>query len=910
MTLKKLIALVLGLGFIGVIVFAVTLVSLQNNLPQILKVEDYKPLLVSEVYARGGEKIGEFYRENRITVPFNKIPKTLVNAFLAAEDDTFFQHGGIDYVAIFRATIANLRAGRTVQGGSTITQQVAKTLLLKDPSKTITRKLKEALLAYKMEANLKKEEILYLYLNQIYFGNGAHGVGAAAETYFRKPVDKLTIAEMAILGGLPQAPSRYSPAEHPDRAKERQRYVLARMAATGAITHDEEEKALNEPIKVYARKEYKSVAPYFVETVRQMLVKELGEDQVLDNGLRIYTSVDFKAQTQAQEQVRAGLRLVDKRQGFRGPSKNLASEDEVNEFLFASRRKLLDDFSPVITIKPDGNRAEEPDEITIYQRKTGDVIDNLPDYVHPNQIVDAVVTAIDDKLGLVTVRFGEAQAMMDLKDMNWARKPDPTVPFDYSKPLDKPSQALKKGDVILVKVLAEKFYSPRLAGEVAPDPKNPKKKPLPKTNFDQTPFQNFAQVALEQDPIVEGSLISFDQKTQDILAMVGGFDFKRNEFNRAIQAARQTGSSFKAIVYASALDKGYTPVTPIVDAPIVFEEKDTEVTEGQEAETKKWKPSNYDNKFTGDVLFRTALIRSLNIPTVKIQSDIGVDWAMEYARRLGIFSPLNRDVTLALGSSGVTLYEMTKVFSQFGRMGQRIRPVIISKVVDKTGKQILGKTSLDIRFKEEIGALDQEFETKRQAALAANAQLPPGTDAAPEAPNKHKTPNLYFSDSEQLMSPTTSYLITSLLGAATSEPGATGGRARALGRPVAGKTGTTSGYYDTWFIGYTPQVATGVWVGFDEEKTMGVGEAGGRTALPIWLEYMKYVHEGLPVENFPVPAGVVFANIDAQTGQLASASSDRVAQQAFLQGTEPSNVSNSATTKKGETDFYKEDMAQ
>lgn len=905
MTLKKLIAFVLGLGFLGLVGFAIAVITIQNGLPNILKVEDYKPLLVSEIYARGGEKIGEFYRENRITVPFEKIPKTFINAFLSAEDDTFYQHGGIDYTAILRATFANLRAGRAVQGASTITQQLAKTLLLKDPSKTMARKLKEALLSYKMEKNLTKEEILYLYLNQIYFGQGAHGIGAAADTYFRKTVDKLTIAEMALLAGLPQAPSRYSPAEHPFRAKERQRYVLGRMAVTGAITQQQEQQALNEPIKVYTRKEYKQVAPYFVETVRQLLVKELGEDQVLDAGLRIYTSVDYKAQIAAQDQVRTGLRALDKRQGFRGPSKNIADEAEVTKFLLESRKKLMDDFSPMITVEPNGKRADEPDRIVVYHQKKGNQVYNLPEYVSIGQIVDAVVTDINDKQGLVTVRFGEAQAMMDLKDMDWARKPDPTVAYDYSKPVARPSQALKKGDVISVKVLSQKFSSERLAKLEAATKKG--KKPSLKT--EEANYENFAKVALEQDPVAEASLLSIDQKTQEILAMVGGYDFKRNEFNRAIQAARQTGSAFKSIVYASALDKGYTPVTPIVDAPIVFEEKDETVEEGEEPETKKWKPNNSENKFSGDVLFRTALIRSLNVPTVKIQSDIGVDWSIDYARRLGIFSPLNRDVTLALGSSGVTLYEMTKVFSEFGRMGQRVRPVLIHKVVDHDGKQILGETSLDMRFKDEVNALDTEFEQKRQAALTEAAQPASAkpNEEATEAPNNFKKPNLYFSDPEQLISPTTSFLTTSLLQGVASE--GTGARAATLGRPVAGKTGTSNGYFDAWFIGYTPQIATGVWVGFDDEKTLGPGEYGNRAALPIWLEYMKYVHTNLPVENFAVPAGIVFANIDPVTGNLASASSERVVQQAFLQGTEPQS-SNDSSSKKEQTDFYKEDLSQ
>ncbi len=895
MSLKKLIAIVLGLGFVAAAGGAVFLIQLSNKLPQIMKVEDYKPLLVSEVYARGGEKIGEFYRENRTVVPYEKIPKQLVNSFLAAEDDTFFTHGGVNYTAQVRALLANARSGKYSQGASTITQQVAKSLLL-SPEKTLSRKFKEILLAYRMEAHLSKEEILYLYLNQIYFGEGAYGVAAAAETYFRKSLDQLTVAECALMAGLPQAPSRYSPVDHPKQAKDRQRYVLNRLTVLGKISKEQELEALKEPIKVYAGKEYKSVAPYFVEEVRQMLVQELGEDQVLDGGLRIYTSLDFKAQNEAQNQVREGLRAVDKREGYRGPLRHLKDGKEVDEFLLASRKNLIREKYPLKEINPDGSFSTDVKKIEVFHKRDGSNMNNLPPYVDKDSITEAVVTNVDDNLGLVTVRFAEVQALLDLSDMSWARKPDPKVPSAAVPPVKLPSLVLKKGDIILVRVTGSRFYSTRLV------------KVLGKTHPTGLPDLNaYAEVALEQEPIAEGALLSFDQRTQDVLAMVGGYDFKRSEYNRALQANRQTGSSFKAITYASALDKGYTGATEIVDAPVVFEEKDDSGdAEDNEEAVKKWKPHNYENKFEGDVLFRTALVHSMNIPTVKIQTDIGIDWTMDYAHRLGVFSPLNKDVTLALGSSALTLFEMTKVFSEFGRMGQRIRPQLVHKVVDPQGKVLLEKISLDRRYEKETSPWDQYFEQKRSEILTAEA-APTTGGAAPPPVKKH--PNLYFADPEQLISPQTSYLITSLLQAVINDPGGTGGAARALGRPVAGKTGTTNGYYDTWFMGYTPQIATGVWVGFDKEQSLGIGEAGARTALPIWLEYMKFVHQGLPVQSFPVPNGIVFANIDAKTGRLASAASQQVVQQAFLAGTAP-QTSSDASTGKEETDFYKEDLTQ
>lgn len=890
--LKKLIIAGVVLVVVGIAGVFALFHSVKSGLPQLITVKDYQPLLVSEVYDRKNKKIGEFFRERRTLVPYEKLPKNLINAFLAAEDDQFFQHGGINYQAILRATLANLRAGRTVQGGSTITQQLAKTLLLRDREKTFLRKIREAMLAQQMEENLKKEDILYLYLNQIYFGQGAYGVELAAQTYYRKSVEKLTLAEMAILAGLPQAPTRYSPVTNPLRAKERQAYVLHRMAEVGFVTKEEADTAVKQPVKVYVRENYEQFAPSVLETVRQQLVAQLGEEQVLDKGLRIYTSIELEKQLAAQESVVSGLKDLDKRQGYRGPLKTLENKDDIEKFLVESRKKLVSESTPERIIMPDGKFAE----ITP-AKDAKPASPNLPSYLKVGQAVEGLVEKVDDPNGLVYVRVGDARGLIDFDDMMWARKPNADKRWDLDT-IKKPSEAVKAGDVILVKIRGEVFASSRLS-----NPSKNSKKPIVPGSLPE--FNKFLAMDLDQEPLVEASLISFDEQTSDVLAMVGGYSYARNEFNRALQAARQTGSSFKTIVYASALDKGYTPSTPIMDSPIVFEESDPnkDDSEGQE-DSKVWKPANHSKSFGGDIIFRNALVKSLNIPSVKIVEDIGVPWAVDYAKRLGIFSPLNPDFTLVLGSSSVTLYEMTKAFGQFGRLGKRLRPIIIHKVLNQEGQKILDEVSLDIRFNKELSELDKQFDDRRTALGEKVKNMTP--EALAEDKKKKLDYSLFFEDKDQLIRPQTAYIMTTLLKGVVEDRNGTGGRARSIGREVAGKTGSTNGYYDAWFIGYTPQIVTGVWVGFDKERSIGKGEVGGRAALPIWVDYMKVAHEGLPQTSFPVPDGIVFANIDSDTGKLATATTKNVLRQAFVEGTEPTAAGNKSEEA---TDFLKDDLA-
>lgn len=875
--------------------------EVQENLPQIITLQDYKPLLLTQVYDRNNKKIGEFFRERRTLVPYDQIPKHVVNAFVAAEDDQFFKHSGVNYLAMLRAAVANFQAGRKVQGGSTITQQLAKTLLLQDTQKTYLRKFREILLAHRVEENLSKEDIIYLYLNQIYFGASAHGIAVAAQTYFRKDVKTLSLAEAAILAGLPKAPSEYSPVRNPTRAKERQVYVLNRMADVGFISKQEAADAIKEPVTVYTKEKWEEQAPYFLEAVRLLLIPKVGEDRLLNEGLSIFTSLDLNKQIAAQESVKKGLRELDKRQGFRGAKENITDPQAVGDFLLKSRNDLILAAHPERIIQPDGKFADYGPLNLAFDLSQG-----LPSYLKEGEIYPAIVSKVDDATGLVHIKLAEINGLIPFHSMAWARKPDSEKRYDLDQ-IKKPSDALKMGDVIEVKLVAKTCdpdeFIRRQKGEALPV--------LPD-------LKKHVHVELEQEPVVESGLLSIEQATGDVLAMVGGYDYNRDKYNKAIQAARQTGSAFKSIVYTAALDKGYTPSTPILDAPLIYEEnvedaegqdnqgkgknsKGSKAGKNEEKETKIWKPANHGRDYSGDIIFRNALVKSLNIPTVKVIEDVGVNWVADFAKRLGIFSNLNMDYTLALGSSSITLYEITKVFSEIAHLGKRIHPVIIHRVDDHHGEKILDAVSLDDRFQEQIEPIEKMFEERRKKFYELKL-----TGAQIDA-RKNVDANFFFDDPDQLISPQTAYVITSLLKAVVEDREGTGGRAKALEREVAGKTGSSNGYFDGWFVGFTQQITTGVWVGFSHEKSLGKGEVGGRAALPIWVDYMKVAHDKLPAMTLPVPEGIVFANIDADSGMLATTNSKNVIRQAFKEGTEPTSAK---TTHEDESDYYKQDLSE
>ncbi len=741
-----------------------------SNLPYIGSIKEYNPPLITEIYGEKDELIGRFWDEKRILVSLDEVPQHLIHAFVAAEDARFFEHEGVDLMGIVRAFFKNVVAGKIAQGGSTITQQVTRSLLLGNREKTYRRKAREAILSLQIEKSFSKERILFLYLNQIYLGHGAYGVEAAARTYFNKDAKDLELAEAALLAGLPQAPSRYSPLVNLDKAKGRQRYVLQRMREEGYITAEEQRGALQSELTIQQKEENAfQRAPYFTEYIRQYLEKKYGREVLYRGGLKVYTTLDLKMQEAAQRAVERGLAEFDKREGFRGPLRHL-SPDERPAFLQASMEALAGKSSEV------------------------------------GSVVEALVESVDDQKMEVIVRIGEGLGQLPFKEMKWARVRDPEVAY-YDAKLEAPSEVLKAGDVILV----------RIKGKGGP------------------PYA--WQLSLEQNPEIQGALLCMEVKTGRIKAMVGGRDFSESQFNRAIQARRQPGSAFKPIIYAAALDAGMNPASVILDAPYISSMNPDE-------EERVWKPKNYAEKFFGPTLFRTALIHSRNVITVKILKKIGVDQAVEYAHRMGIESDLSPDLSLALGSSGLSLAEITKAYAVFANGGMMIEPIFINRIEDRSGEII--------------------------------EECQPST--------------------KRVISEDTAYVMTDLLKAVIQE--GTGWRAKALKRPAAGKTGTTNDMRDAWFLGFTPHLATGVWVGYDDRRPMGKGETGSRAACPMWLYFLSEVLNDAPVEDFTVPEGVVFAKIDASTGLLASPYSTQTVFQAFKEGQEPKKYATKPKTPK------------
>jgi len=732
-----------------------------SNLPYIGSLREYNPPIITSIYSDDGEVIGRFWDEKRIVITLDQVPKHLIHAFVAAEDARFFKHEGVDILSIIRALLKNVLARKIEQGGSTITQQVTKSLLLKNPEKTYRRKAREAILSLQIEKNFSKEQILSIYLNQIYLGHGAYGVEAAARTYFKKNAKELSLAESAMLAGLPQAPSRYSPILYFDRVKNRQRYVLDRMRQEGYITDSQEKSALMTDIIINSTEENSfDKTPYFTEYIRKYLEKRYGRDLLYKGGLKVYTTVNLNMQRSAQMAIRKGLLELDKREGYRGAIRNL-SQDEIEAFKKESQRKLMND----------------PPEI--------------------DSIIQGIVEDVDDEKGEVMVSLGEESGLLPITEMRWARRPNPKVPY-YAATVKKPGKVMKKGDVVFVRI-----------------------KDRIQENSD-SPYQY--HLSLEQIPEVQGAILGLETRTGKVKAMVGGRDFSKSQFNRAIQSRRQPGSAFKPIIYAAALDKGMTPASIIIDAPYVS---------SMNPDDEAWRPKNYKEKFFGPTLFRTALIKSRNVITVKILKKIGVHHAIQYARRMGIGSDLSPDLSLALGSSGLSLAEITKAYSVFSNDGMLMKPIFINRIEDRNG-QIIEENQLSL---------------------------------------------------QESISKQTAYVMTDLLKAVIKE--GTGWRVKALKRPAAGKTGTTNDLRDAWFMGFTPDLVTGVWVGYDDRKPMGKGETGSRAASPIWLYFMSEVLKERPVEDFSAPEGVVFAKIDAEKGLLASPYSKKTVFQAFKEGTEP-----------------------
>ncbi|PTL84301.1 penicillin-binding protein 1A [Vitiosangium sp. GDMCC 1.1324] len=790
-----------------------------QGLPDIPKVDQYWPPIVTEVYTDDAVLAGEFYHHRRKVVPYERIPKRLVQAFIASEDSSFFDHHGVDVLgtarAAFKTISKKLGLGGSTQGGSTLTQQTAKAVLIaaegyeSATAKNLTRKIREAILARRLEEALTKEEILYLYLNNVFLGHHSYGVQSAAENYYRKDVRDLTLGEMALIAGLPQAPSRYSPFLRPDAAKKRRSYVLRRMRDEGMISEAERKQADEEAVQVFPVEDvFHEFAPFFTEQVRRDVVERYTNKVLLNEGLKVFATMDSERQRGAQEAVLEGLLAIDKRQGFRGPVLQLATEQERKAFL-AKATKVLGD-----------------EKLT------------------ENRLYVGLVTKVDPDGKGAEVQVGPHKGLLPLMGMRWARKVNPEGYYPGLM-LTSVKKVLNVGDVLVVRhVVRKELTDDNVQFDKKMDKEIPEDLPL---------------FRLEQDPELQSALVSIDPHRQYLTAMVGGYDFDANEFNRAFQACRQPGSSYKPLVYSAALEQlGWTGATIIVDSPIVEHDPDSGVS---------WKPDNYSEEFKGDVLLRTALVNSMNIPAVKTFAAVGVKNMAEWARHLGLSTPMNMDFSAALGSSCVYPYDLANVYATFNRYGRKKPTYFVRKIEDRFGRTL-----------EDHTAYDDAWAPLQDRVAAGYARLSePG---------------------EQVMSPETGFILTSLLRGVVQE--GTGAPAQKLGKPAAGKTGTTNDSFDTWFAGFTRDLVTVTWVGYDKnEHPLGRYETGGRASLPIWLSYMKTALATRPQSEFWPPEwlreNLMLLRVDKRTGKLASSGTKDAVNIWFKKGTQPDDV----TPEKG-----------
>jgi len=779
--LKIFISLSLIVAAVSSFLLGAYLWQVSSELPDYQHLADYAPPVTTRAHAGDGELIAEFAQQRRLFVPIDEIPESVVTAFLSSEDKNFYDHLGLDFFGIIRAAVQNVinvAMGRRLEGASTITQQVAKNFLLTNDV-TFERKLKEAILALRLESTFTKRQILELYLNEIYLGIGSYGVAAAALNYFDKSLDELSVAEAAYLAALPKGPNNYHPLRHKQRAIARRNWVIDRMNENGWISNARADAARQEDLVVSFRPigAQRFEAEYFVEEIRRETYDLFGDRQLYGGGLSIRSTLNTELQGIALTVLRDGLVDYDRRHGYRGP---LTQLDELENWPEILRQR------------------------------------DVPDDIRPWRL--AVVISVDDgqaEIGLrPEARLAEDEApetgLIVLDDARWARRANPDDKL--GAPIRTLHQVLGAGDVI--------YVSPR--GEQG--------------RYD-----------LQQVPEINGALVAMDPHTGRVLAMVGGFSFGLSEFNRATQARRQPGSAFKPIVYAAALDSGYTPVSLVLDAPFVID---------QGSDKGLWKPENYARRFYGLSTLRLGMEKSRNLMTIRLAQQIGMAKVVDYAERFGITDDMPPVLAMALGAGETTLLKMTSAYSIFVNGGKRITPVMIDRVQDRYGKTV--------------------FRQDQRACPACN---PPGWS--------YQQPPSLPDNRPQIIPAQTAYQIVSMLEGVVKR--GTGRTVSELGRPLAGKTGTTNDSRDAWFMGFSPDLVAGVYVGFDDNRPLGPGETGGRVAAPIFKNFMAAALKGAPVTPFRIPPAVSLVRINAKTGKLASASDRNVILEAFKVGTEPSS---------------------
>ncbi|MEJ2122005.1 MAG: penicillin-binding protein 1A [Alphaproteobacteria bacterium] len=800
-----LLAIIAVAGVIGAIWYY------GRDLPDYRALADYEPAMVSRVYAGNGLLVGEFADERRIFVPIEAIPVKLRQAFLAAEDRTFYEHPGIDLPGILNAIYINLRnigGNRRPIGASTITQQVAKNFLLTSET-TMTRKIKEMILAFRIERTFSKNQIFELYLNEISLGNRSFGVAAAALSYYGKSLKELTVAEMALLAAMPKAPSALNPRRHPKRATARRNWVLGQMENNGFITAEETAKAKAEPITLRRWNPSGDVpAGFFVEEIRREMLKRYGDEKLRKGGYVVRSSLNPHYQKIAYRVLRKGLVAYDRRHGWRGAFTNLG---EVTDWA-----KKLTEYEAIKDYK------KRPHPAALGGWRLAIVIE-----IHDKDTVKTV-----GKKRVVTRRhavvgFSDGtKGSIPFQEMTWARERKPEQRLGPS--LKKVSDVLKLGDVIAVEPVEQ------------PTNGKKRKKPYPEGTY-----------TLRQVPNVQGAIVVLDPHTGRVLAMVGGYAFGVSQYNRAIQAKRQPGSAFKPFVYLTALDNGYTPSSVILDAPAVI---------------GNYKPQNYDNKYLGLMTLRRGLEKSRNAMTVRLAQAVGMEPIAQTAETFGVGKDLPREFSMTLGAVETTVLDLTTAYAMLANGGKRIRPTFIDRIQDRYGKT--------------ISKHDRRPCPDCRAADYSGGDMPVIKDIR-----------------EQIADERSVFQIVSMLQGVVER--GTGGYVRAVGKPIAGKTGTTNDFLDAWFVGFTPDLAMGVWVGFDTPVTLGYGESGGRAASTIFRDFMIEALKDKPATSFRVPRGLTMVRVNAKTGQPAQAGDKAVILEAFKPGSQPGGNDGARSTARG-----------
>ena len=903
----------LGITIFGIISGVGILAYYSFDLPNISTLADYHPPIPSKILSADGTILAQVGIENREVAPFSEISKRVVDAFLSAEDDSFYEHQGVDYLGVFRAFLANLRAGKVVQGGSTITQQVAKSLLL-SRERSIVRKIKDFLLAQRIEKKFSKQDILFLYLNQVYLGGGYYGVKAAFKGYFDKYLSEASIAESAMVAGLLVAPGRYSPYVNPKYTKRRQSYVLKRMFETGKITQSEYSDALRERIKFRIRKKKDFLAGYFTDWIRQRVIAKVGEKNFLRNGFEVKTTIDYELQKKAEKYILDGVKAIDKRQGFKGPIGSIDLLEDLRDHEIVVRKKAYKSSSNFFTLDDDFNRVYELEfneerfdlikeerseilkEIKSSRFLAGNIaIDTFKPLLKKDIMYEAIVLKTDNWARLIYVSVGGVHGIIPYRYFRWAHERVIDDKRHFYPYITKPGTIVSEGDKILVSI---KSFQTSIWVEA--DSKF-KKAIEDKDYVDQLKQSKFLLCLLDQKADAQGALVSLTPTTGEIKAFVGGSDFQLSQFNRAVQSMRQPGSSFKPILYAAALENGYTPASIILDSPEAL---------GGVDESLNWKPRNYDGSFKGPITLRFALEHSRNVPAIKVAQDISVKKIKDFTSRIGLNAKLPPDLSIALGSFGTTLLDITSTYAMFPNGGKLVDAISIVSIMDRYGTEYEIDENIKRNWIEKQAELKRESDFKSSEDLGS--QLSVRTNSfqlktiREDAKDKNEkiNPYLFNLNDTQVYDTRLAYLMTKLLQGVVLN--GTGRKAKDVSSFLGGKTGTTNMYIDALFIGFSANVVTGVWTGFDNNGTLGWGETGAKAALPIWRKFMKDYLEKYGEYDFKEPSGIINVLIDKKKGTRVDEKISEVMMEVFVDGMEipgaereDVNLDDSETEEKG-----------